>query len=139
MARESIPLIVQLEVTETFWNYMNKTNTQPETRAELQKLYLNVYCPLLELLPDECVEFDSVLSCMQNVGLLVKYEVSHWEQGSEYIVYQELRTRRSPRGYLQCSAFCILQYPRTGTAKYTEENINKTHETGVSEWERGRF
>lgn len=108
MARESIPLTVQLEVTETFWNYMNKTKTKPETRAELQKLYLNVYCPLLELLPDECVEFDSVLSCMQNVGLLVKYEVSHWEQGSEYIVYQELEDHQEDTYNAQLSASCIL-------------------------------
>ena len=109
MARESIPLTVQLEVTETFWNYMNKTKTKPETRAELQKLYLNVYCPLLELLPDECVEFDSVLSCMQNVGLLVKYEVSHWEQGSEYIVYQELEENQEDTYNAQLSASCNIQ------------------------------
>ena len=53
----------------------------PETKAELRKLYLNVYRPTLPDFPSgHCMKFASVLSCMKTSGFL--------KTAGEIIVYQ---------------------------------------------------
>ena len=50
----------------------------------------------------------------------MKYEVSPWEQGSEYIVYQELEEHQEDTYSAQLSASCNIQeLPPPNTQKKT--------------------
>ena len=61
---------LELEVAETFWEYMKENKPMPESKTELCQLYLHVYCPLLDFPLGQRVKFSSVLSCMKTSGFL---------------------------------------------------------------------
>ena len=77
---------VRFEVAERFCDFMKDTKRMPETKAELRKLYLNVYRPLLDLPSGQCIKFASVLSCMKTSGFL--------KTEGEIIVYQVERNSK---------------------------------------------
>ena len=61
---------LELEVAETFWEYMKENKPMPESKTKLRQLYLNVYRPLLDFPLRQRVKFSSVLSCMETSGFL---------------------------------------------------------------------
>ena len=121
--REIILFGVQLEVAEDFWEYMKGTKKMPETKVELQQLYLDVYRSLLDCPLKQHVEFAPVLSCMKNLGFL--------KTKDEIIIYQVEQNPRSDvkeghdAGTRLSSAACNNQELAPRNAEKTSRKVRK--------------